>query len=109
MARALFAYRWPLNVRELEKALEAAVALAGTGTLELKHFPRALQEAKSRPFRSPDEVLPVTDAALKERLAAALLAHGGNVSAVARELGKARMQVQRWMARFGFEAGNFKK
>jgi transcriptional regulator with GAF, ATPase, and Fis domain len=110
-ARALFAYRWPLNVRELEKALEAAVALAGTGAnLELKHFPAAVREAKGRPLPAPDVELPSEEeAALKERLASALSAHGGNISAVARELGKARMQVQRWMARFGFDASHFKK
>jgi transposase-like protein len=33
--------------------------------------------------------------------------HGGNVSAVARAMGKARMQVQRWMKRFGLEPSAF--
>ena len=105
-ARALFAYSWPLNVRELEKALEAAVALAGTQSLELRHFPSAL---RAPPALATPAAEDPGDAALRERLAAALAAHGGNVSAVARELGKARMQVQRWMARFGFEGRDFKK
>ena len=36
------------------------------------------------------------------QLQALLQAHAGNISAVSRELGKARMQVQRWLAgRFG--------
>lgn len=34
-------------------------------------------------------------------LSALLAEHGGNVSAVARAMGKARMQVQRWIRRYG--------
>ncbi len=44
-ARALFLYRWPLNVRELEKALQAAVVLAAGAPVGLGHLPPA--------FRSP--------------------------------------------------------
>ena len=36
-ARTIFAYAWPFNVRELEKALEAAVVLAEDGRIEAKH------------------------------------------------------------------------
>ena len=43
------------------------------------------------------------------RLEALLTTHGGNVSAVARAMGKARMQIQRWMARFGFDPKDFKR
>jgi hypothetical protein len=110
VVRAWFAYDWPLNVRELEKALEAAAALAETGRLELRHFSPALRDARGRPGRSSSPLsLAADESALKERLVAALAAHAGNVSAAARELGKARMQVQRWMARFGLEPGDFKK
>src|SRR5262249_19061712 len=38
-ARALFRYAWPLNIRELEKALAAAVVLAGEVPIELEHLP----------------------------------------------------------------------
>ena len=46
--------------------------------------------------------------ALHERLVAALKRHHGNVSEVARELAKDRKQVQRWMQRFGIDAGSFR-
>lgn len=108
-ARALFAYPWPLNVRELERALETAVALAGGGCIELKHLPPVLREASGRPREASAPEQPAPDQALRARLARALEAHGGNVSAVARELGKARMQVQRWMARFGLDPRDFRR
>jgi transcriptional regulator with GAF, ATPase, and Fis domain len=38
---------------------------------------------------------------VRDTVAAALVRHDGNVAAVARELGKDRTQVRRWMRRFG--------
>src|SRR3989454_2079321 len=38
-ARALLVYPWPLNVRELERCLQAAVVLAGGGPLRLRPPP----------------------------------------------------------------------
>jgi len=109
-ARALFASRWPLNVRELEKALEAALVLASGQPVDLGHLPAALRgeapaEVKASPPRAPRD----DDAQLKARLEAMLTTHGSNVSAAAREMGKARMQIQRWMARFGLEPKDFKR
>jgi DNA-binding NtrC family response regulator len=112
-ARALFAWRWPLNVRELEKALEAAVVLAQGKPVDLEHLPEALRgpgTVKDTPSRPPSRAgEDDDDAQLKARLEALLTTHGGNVSAVARAMGKARMQIQRWMARFGFEPKDFKR
>jgi transcriptional regulator of acetoin/glycerol metabolism len=34
--------------------------------------------------------------------------HGGNVAAVGRELGKARMQIHRWMKRYGIEVDDYR-
>jgi transcriptional regulator of acetoin/glycerol metabolism len=34
--------------------------------------------------------------------------HRGNISHVARDLGKARMQVHRWMKRFDLDPGAFR-
>jgi DNA-binding NtrC family response regulator len=89
---ALYAYAWPLNIRELERALEAALAVA-TDRIELRHLPAPLRE----PARAPAD----KDALLRERLAASLARHNGNLAAVARELGKDRTQIRRWMKRLG--------
>jgi len=37
-ARALFLHRWPLNVRELENALQAAVVFAGASRSDCVTF-----------------------------------------------------------------------
>jgi transcriptional regulator of acetoin/glycerol metabolism len=39
---------------------------------------------------------------------AALQAHRGNISAVARALGKARSQVQRWLHDYGLDAEQYR-
>ena len=103
-ARALVLHDWPLNVRELEKALETATVLAGSGPVELQHLPEAVRDATGRPVARPAD-----DDALKDQLETLLREHGGNISAVARAMGKARVQVQRWLSRFGLDAREFKR
>ena len=55
-------------------------------------------------MRDADEI----DDARRAELIALLEQHGGNVSAVARTMGKARMQIQRWMARYELDPRRFK-
>src|SRR4051812_15833693 len=99
-ARALLRYGWPLNVRELEKALVVALAVGRDDALELHDFPPAVREAGVPVAPAPRSLDP-EDARRRDELIELLRAHGGNVSAVARSLGKARMQVQRWICRYG--------
>jgi transcriptional regulator with PAS, ATPase and Fis domain len=100
--RALMLHDWPFNVRELEKALERALVMAKGERIEVEHLPEPLRKPAAPPRRAaaPDE-LSEEDRKRREELVALLEKHGGNVSAVAREMGKARMQIQRWMKRFG--------
>lgn len=102
-ARALLDHAWPKNVRELEQALASALALAGPMPVALRHLPAAL--------RSPARVaVPVVwraeDGELRSNLERQLAAHAGNVSAVARSLGKTRKQIQRWLKRYGLDAAS---
>jgi DNA-binding NtrC family response regulator len=118
--RALLRHRWPLNVRELEKSLEAALVLTTNDVIDLQHLPPAVQrslaapEAQPLPRDLPGEP-PVTrqplspeDAGRREELIALLREHQGNVAAVARVLGKGRMQVHRWVKRYDLRLDDFR-
>jgi transcriptional regulator of acetoin/glycerol metabolism len=106
-ARALLAADWPGNVRQLEKCLAAAHALAGGGAITLDHLPADLRGpsavSAASVARAPDP-----DAAQRDALVSLLREHRGNVSAVARALGKARMQVQRWLKRYSLDPEAFR-
>jgi len=104
--RMLFEYDWPRNVRQLHQVLQVASALAGREPVDVVHLRAPMaRSAPSAANDSPDDACldPV-----QERLIASLKRHHGNISQVARELGKARMQVQRWMRRFGIDSRSFR-
>ena len=111
-ARELLLYAWPLNVRELEKWLAASLVLSGGQRIELEHLPvrvRPNQEKQAtsagKPGEEPTSRPKEKESELRKReeLLGLLRAHEGNVSAVARTLGKARPQVQRWLKRYGID------
>ena len=113
--RALFRYGFPGNVRELERTLEAAVALAGGGVIQVEHLPEAVRKALEAPEGAAGGEAgaageaAAADEARKAALAALLREHGGNVTAVAKAMGKARMQIQRWMKRYGLDPAGFRR
>jgi transcriptional regulator of acetoin/glycerol metabolism len=94
-------YDWPLNVRELQKALEvaSALALARDGVVRTSDLPDAVNVPSAAPK---------TDSTRRAELIDLLQRHHGNVSAVAKEFGKARMQVQRWMKQFKLDPAVFR-
>jgi len=102
-ARALLAYPYPLNIRELEQTLRTAVALADGREIRLEHLPEAI-----RNFRPTGPSLRPEDRALRERLVELLSEQRGNVTAVGRSLGKAPMQIRRWCRRYGIEIASFR-
>ncbi len=103
-AAALLRYAFPGNVRELEKALGAALVLAGAEAIGVEHLPERMQRAPSEASAALD----AEDEARKAQLLDLLREHRGNVTATARSLGKARMQVQRWLKRFKIDPESFR-
>ncbi|HET6984495.1 MAG TPA: sigma 54-interacting transcriptional regulator [Myxococcaceae bacterium] len=99
-AQALLAYRWPLNIRELEHALGGALALAGAGPIDATHLPPSVL---GRATEEPPRELTADEARHRDELVALLRQHGGNMSAVARVLGKGRTQIVRWVSRYGID------
>jgi len=118
-ARAMLLYDWPLNVRELEKCLTAAVVLAQFGTVEEAHLPGPVRASATGPKEEAgDAVAPVggklaplqlsqSDQRRREEIVALLREHGGNITSVARALGKGRFQIQRWIKRYRIDAKEF--
>jgi DNA-binding NtrC family response regulator len=98
---AMALYAWPRNIRELEQALSAAVAWAEDGVIRLRNLPPTVAAALGADSESDEDQL---CAQLKQ----ALRAHQGNVSATARELGKARVQIRRWCKRFGINPADYR-
>lgn len=115
VGRALLSYAWPRNVRELHQALSAAVALAADDEILVSHLPAAIA-AVAGPKRelalsvsppTPPEA-PSDDDRLRTALVAQMRACDGNVTRVAQAMGKAPMQVYRWMRRFGLDPREFR-
>jgi transcriptional regulator with PAS, ATPase and Fis domain len=99
--RALLAYQFPHNMRELERALSAAVTVARGGVIELLDLPEAVRGRQRTSPSSAASQLSGEELKLRERLVTLLEQHRGNLSAVARQMGKGRTQIQRWVKRYG--------
>jgi transcriptional regulator with AAA-type ATPase domain len=113
--RRLLTADWPWNVRQLEQVLERALVLShGTiaakdviDALESKDSPTRLEKHEAEPSPSPMR-LTEAELALRKELLVHMDRHHGNVAAVAKTMGKARMQIHRWMRRFDIEANSFR-
>src|SRR5262249_54464553 len=95
-ARALFAHPFPFNIRELEQIIGAALAVAGD-EIDIDHLAPSLRDPAD-PSGSD-----------RDRLATLVAQHGGNVSAVARELGTSRTQVRRLLRRHAISSDEIKR
>jgi len=107
--RAMALYRWPLNVRELEKMLAAAWALTeGRRPIATRDLAEALTApmatALPEPQRRKSPEAPPTVAELE----AALARHGGDVADAARALGRQRAAVWRWIKQFGLKPEEYR-
>lgn len=102
---ALLKYPWPRNGRELHNVLTRATILAGDAAIDIQH----LRLASHGPTPAgPVGVLSSSDLDRRAELVARLEQHGGNISAVARDMGKVRSQVQRWIQRYQLKPEAFR-
>jgi DNA-binding NtrC family response regulator len=109
LARRFLSHPWPLNVRELKQGLQTALVLAAGHELLPEHFAGVAGPSEPTDASAPQpDGLSDEDARLRIALIARLREHGGNVSAVARAMGKAPMQVHRWMRRFAVDPKAFR-
>jgi DNA-binding NtrC family response regulator len=104
-AQALLEYDWPLNIRELEHALEGALARAHGRPITRADLPRALDATSAAPESGQ---LSERDERQRSELVAMLGQHRGNLAAVARAMNKHRTQIQRWLERYRLDANRFR-
>jgi sigma-54 dependent transcriptional regulator, acetoin dehydrogenase operon transcriptional activator AcoR len=110
----LLNYDFPYNVRELEACIKRALALSDNASLEPEVLPEVVQEAmadygregspRSQPLEDDEAQGAPDEPALRDLLTK----HTGNVAAVGRELGKARMQIHRWMKRYNIDIAEYR-
>jgi transcriptional regulator with GAF, ATPase, and Fis domain len=93
---------WPRNVRQLEKAIERARALAAGGCIELQHLPEDVRSGDGSRRRASPE------GATRDRLVELLGKSRGNVSAVATTMRTSRSQVHRWIQRYSVDIRKFR-
>ena len=135
---ALLHYDWPFNVRELESCIKRGVALTGGAPLDATHLPDAIAERMKTygKKKAPRDTMPPTrpsngpppeeletgelerrdpaapraraSAPTEEELRELLRVHAGNVAAVGRELGKERMQIHRWLKKYGIDLADYR-
>ncbi|WP_049949692.1 sigma 54-interacting transcriptional regulator [Sorangium cellulosum] len=103
----LLRHPWPLNIRELQQALSVAAALTTDGVIGEAHLPEAALGALAPCSPALHEERGDPEA-LRRNLVELLEKHQGKVTHVARDMGKARMQIHRWMQRFGIDPNEYR-
>jgi DNA-binding NtrC family response regulator len=98
--RLLLGHSWPRNVRELERQLATALVLAGGGPIGVAHL---------GDLRAPAVAPKPVDDPRRAELERLLTEHRGNLAAVARAMGKDRVQVRRWLQRYGVDPTLFRR
>ena len=112
--RALAAYEWPGNIRELRNVLERAVALCEGPVIQAEDLPAAVQAAGGAGGAAGAQARPAAAAAGGEetlanakagaesaRIVQALQRHNNNRQRAAAELGISRMTLYKKLYRYG--------
>ncbi|MBK8014303.1 MAG: sigma 54-interacting transcriptional regulator [Deltaproteobacteria bacterium] len=121
VAEVLLNYEWPQNVRELKHAAERArLFVQNVDVIGLTAMPSSIQKFAAlggvpRGEARPDRALSTggregedLEAPTKDTLVRLLDQYEGNVAQVARETGKHRQQVYRWLKKYGIDASTYR-
>ena len=103
-ADQLLRYDWRGNVRELENAMERAVALARGSRVELEDLPEEVRQAFPKPRATAGAVRPL-DEVEKEYILAALELNRGNQTQTAEQLRIGSATLYRKLKKYGLIRG----
>ena len=107
---AMARHDWPFNIRELAAVVRRSAAVATKPVLDIADLPESFQERMAS-YGAARASVPSTTSpsrATPQELSGLLRTHQGNVSAVARALGKDRAQVHRWLQHAGLDPAAFR-
>jgi transcriptional regulator with PAS, ATPase and Fis domain len=109
---ALLQYGWKGNIRELEQCMKSAMTLCDDGTVTLAALQKSLRaEPAASPAPDPasdHDPAEALDEQRQDHLRRLLERTSGNLSEVARLMGKGRTQIQRWIKRYGIDADRYR-
>lgn len=94
--RRLQSMQWPGNIRQLEHALEKAMLLNDSGTLDIDDF-----ELELAPQTNKDDTEGTLEDMERKMIAATVKLCDGNMSEVARRLGITRQTLYNKLRRYG--------
>ena len=83
----LQSYDWPGNVRELENAIEGAVVMGSTQSIEIEDLPERILEAANDPKLPSTKYYDAVKQAKRELILKALEQARGNYTEAAKQLG----------------------
>ncbi len=108
--QALLNYHFPGNVRELENAIEYAIAFTAGPVVQRDDLPKYILEEKKAGSDAPKlPIMPLKDAKgqfEKSLIIAALVEAGGNISEAARLLNVHRQNLQQKIRLLGIDIGS---
>ena len=113
-AYALLRYAWPRNIRELEQCIRSALALCQGETITLADLPEWIRSplppttAHGRDIETNEDPGEVLSERRQAHLQKMLERNSGNISEVARLMGKARSQIQRWIKRYNIDVERYR-
>jgi two-component system response regulator HydG len=99
--RALMAYTYPGNVRQLEHIVQRAIAVARGPEIDVDDLPEELLVADPPPPPPEGTVAAARQRAEREMIAAALARHDNEIAAAARDLQISRTTMWRLMKKHG--------
>jgi two-component system, NtrC family, response regulator HydG len=99
-ADQLLRYEWPGNVREMENAMERAVALARGSRVEVDDLPEEIRRAVLVPLATADMVRPLVEIE-KDYILSTLALNGGNQARTAKQLKIGLATIYRKLKKYG--------